>query len=41
MVDKWNEVIENGKSGNSAVIDVNMWFGKATLDAYAPTIDWT
>ena len=33
MVDKWTSIIENGKSGNSATIDVNMWFGKATLDA--------
>ena len=33
MVDKWNGIIENGKSGNSAIIDVNVWFGKATLDA--------
>lgn len=33
MVDKWTAIIENEKSGNSAVIDVNMWFGKATLDA--------
>lgn len=33
MVDKWNDIIENGKSGNSADIDVNLWVGKATLDA--------
>ena len=33
MVDKWNGIIENGKSGNSATIDVNTWLGKATLDA--------
>ena len=34
MADKWSGTIENGKPGHSAVIDVNMWFGKATLDAY-------
>ena len=34
MTDKWSGIIENGKPGHSAVIDVNMWFGKATLDAY-------
>jgi len=33
MVDKWNGIIENGKSGNSAIIDANMWLGKAALDA--------
>ena len=33
MVGKWNWIIENGKPGHSAVIDVNLWFGKATLDA--------
>jgi len=33
MVDKWNTIIENSKSGKSAIIDVNMWFGKATIDA--------
>ena len=36
MAEKWNEIVENGKTGNSAVIDVNMWLGKATLDAYVP-----
>ena len=34
MADKWNDIIENSKSGDSALIDVNMWLGKATLDAY-------
>ena len=34
MADKWSGIIENGKPGHSAVIDVNMWFGNATLDAY-------
>jgi len=34
MADKWNKIVENGKSGRSAVIDVNLWFGRATLDAY-------
>jgi len=33
MVDKWNKIIEDGKSGNSAIIDANMWLGKAALDA--------
>ena len=33
MADKWDGIIENGKSGNSAIIDVNMWLGRATLDA--------
>jgi len=37
-VDKWNGIIENGKSGNSAIIDVNMWLGKAALDAYASSL---
>ena len=34
MTDKWSNIIENGPSGYSAVVDVNMWVGKATLDAY-------
>jgi len=34
MADKWSGIIENGESGRSAIIDVNMWLGKATLDAY-------
>ena len=33
MTDKWSNIIENGQSGYSAVIDVNLWVGKATLDA--------
>jgi len=33
MTDKWSNIIENDRSGYSAVIDVNMWVGKATLDA--------
>ena len=33
MTDKWGDIIENGKSGDSAIIDVNMWMGWATLDA--------
>lgn len=33
MADKWSNIIENSESGDSAVIDVNMWLGKATLDA--------
>ena len=33
MADKWSSVIENGRSGSSAVIDANMWLGKAALDS--------
>ena len=33
MADKWCGIIENGDSGHSAVFDVNVWLGKATLDA--------
>ena len=33
MASKWSAIIENSVSGHSAVIDVNMWLGKATLDA--------
>jgi len=33
MADKWSGIIAISKSGYSAVVDVNMWFGKATLDA--------
>jgi len=36
MVDKWNDILENSKTGLSSLIDVNMWLGKATLDAYVP-----
>ena len=32
MADKWSGIIAN-TSGHSAVIDVNMWLGKSTLDA--------
>ena len=35
MADKWSGIIANSKSGYSAVLDVNMWFGKATIDACA------
>ena len=38
MADKWSSIIENGKSGRSAVIGVNAWLGKATLDAYVSVI---
>jgi len=34
MADKWSGIIENDESKHSAVIDVSMWLGKATLDAY-------
>ena len=33
MADKWSSIIENDRSGHSATIDVNIWLGKATLDA--------
>ena len=33
MADKWSNIIENSRSGCSVTIDVNMWLGKATLDA--------
>jgi len=33
MADKWNGIIASDKSGHSAVIDVNMWIGRSTLDA--------
>ena len=33
MADKWTGIIENDKSGDSAIIDVSMSIGKATLDA--------
>ena len=33
MADKWSAIIENSTSGHSAIIDVNVWLGKATLDA--------
>ena len=39
MTDKWDEIIESSKSGNSVTLDVNAWLGKATLDAcvlYSP-----
>jgi len=34
MADKWSDIVENGKSGRSAVIDANSWLERATLDAY-------
>jgi len=34
MAEKWIGIIENGESGHSATIDVNLWLEKATLDAY-------
>ena len=34
MADKWSDIVEDGKSGGSAVIDVNLWLGRAALDAY-------
>jgi len=33
MADKWSSIIEDGGSGHSAIIDVNLWLGKATLDS--------
>ena len=38
MADKWSSIIEKGRPGHSAVIDVNIWFGKATLDAYVSLV---
>lgn len=38
MVEKWNNIIDNSQSGKSAIIDVNMWFGKATIDACVSTL---
>jgi len=33
MADKWNSIIQDSTTGRSATVDVNMWLGKATLDA--------
>jgi len=33
LVEKWNEVISNGESGQSAIVNVSLWVSKATLDA--------
>ena len=33
MADKWSSIIGNSNAGDSAVIDVSMWMGRATLDA--------
>jgi len=33
MADKWSSIIENSDPGYSAIIDVTIWMGKATLDA--------
>ena len=33
MADKWSSIVESSTSGHSAIIDVNAWLGKATLDA--------
>ena len=38
MADKWSSIIENDRSGSSAVIDANMWLGKAALDACVLTL---
>ena len=40
MADRWGNIIENSKSGYSAVVDVNMWLGKATLDACVPVTSY-
>ena len=34
LADKWHEVISAAGSGQAAIIDVNSWLSKATLDAY-------
>ena len=39
MADKWSGIIENGRSGHSATINVNAWLGKATLDACVSALD--
>ena len=41
MADKWGDILANDNSGRSVVIDANLWFGRATLDAYvsAPASD--
>ena len=33
VVEKWNDIIESDKFGSSAIIDANMWLGRAALDA--------
>ena len=33
MADKWSAIIESSTPGHSATVDVNVWLGKATLDA--------
>jgi len=38
MADKWSTIIENDKSRQSTIIDVNEWLGKATLDACVPIL---
>jgi len=40
LADKWSGITENSGSGYSAVIDVTMWLGKATLDAYVPVLEF-
>ena len=40
MADKWSNILENSRSGNSAIIDVNMWLGKAALDACVCLSAW-
>jgi len=34
LADKWQEVISNGESGQTAIINVSSWLSRATLDAY-------
>jgi len=33
LAGKWHEAISSGESGQAAIIDMNSWFSKATLDA--------
>jgi len=34
LADKWQEVISNGESGQTAIVNVSSWLSRATLDAY-------
>ena len=34
LADKWQEVISNEGSGQTAIVDVSSWLSRATLDAY-------
>jgi len=34
LADKWQEIISNGESGQTAIVNVSSWLSRATLDAY-------